>query len=104
MEFVVACSPQGVSVHPGNYRVTAATLKSKEDLLSGQLRALVRQKEQAEPGTTVEPSIRYIIEQGGHQTYTAARAQVIFTGIDWPTSFQVSDGEPLRLFSTDAWK
>ena len=104
MELVVACSPKGVSVHPGNYRVTAATLKSKDELLVGQLRAIVVQKERAEPGSTIAPSIRFIIEAGGHETYATAKAQVMFAGLDWPTSLQVSGGDTLRLFSTDAWK
>jgi len=104
LELVVACSPKGVAVHPGNYRVTIASLKSKDTLLVGQLKAIVAQRERAEPEATIVPAIRFVIEAGGHQTYATAKAQVTFARIDWPTSLQVSGGDTLRLFSTDTWQ
>jgi hypothetical protein len=104
LELVVACSAKGVAVHPGNYRVTTESLKSKDDLLVSQLRAIVRKKERAGTGAMIEPSIRFVIEPGGHENYGTAKAQVLFSGLDWPTSLQVTGGDTLRLFSTDGWK
>ena len=100
---VVACGPKGVAVHPGDYRVTKATLKAKDDLLVAQLRAVVRRREQADPEHPLHPSLRYVIEPGGRETYAAARAQVTLAGLGWPDATQVSGGDVFRLFSTDDW-
>jgi hypothetical protein len=101
---VVSCSKKGVTVTPGNYRVTSTSLKEKDMLLVSQLRLIVRQKQRDEPGKFVAPSVRYVIEPGGQETYAMAKTQLMFSGLNWPTTLQVSGGEPLQLFSTDPWK
>ena len=93
----------GVTVYPGNYRVTIGSLKSKDSFLVAQLLTIVHQKERTEPGKTILPSIRFVIEPKGHETYATAKTQVIFGGLNWPTSLQITSGDTLRLFSTDAW-
>lgn len=103
VELVLACGPKGVAVYPGDYRVTKATLKAKDELLAAQLRAIVRRREGADPDHPLWPSIRYVIEPGGRETYATARAQVALSGIDWPSSTQAAGGDTLRLFSTDDW-
>jgi len=103
IELVLACGPKGVVVHPGDYRVTVAMLRSKDPFLTAQLRAILRQREQATPGVSLDPSVRFVIEPGGRETYATARGQLAISGIDWPTTVNVSGGDILRLFSTDNW-
>ena len=103
MELVVSCGPKGVAVYPGDYRVMKDTLKAKDDLLLAQLRAIVRHREQADPAHPVHPSVRFVIEPGGRETYSTARAQIALAGLGWPTSTQLSGGDVFRLFSTDDW-
>ena len=102
-ELIVSCSKHGVAIHPGNYRVTIATLKSKDSLLVAQLRAIVRRKEDSAPDKTFVPSIRFVIEPGGTETYSKAKSQLLFSNLDWPTSMQVISGETQRVFQTDGW-
>src|SRR5206468_11797299 len=103
IELVLACGPKGVAVYPGDYRVTKATLKEKDELLIAQLRAIVRRREQAEPGHLIRPSIRFVVEPGGRETYATARGQLALSGLAWPSSTQVSGGDVFRIFSTDDW-
>lgn len=103
MELVLACGPKGVAIHPGDYRVTVDAMKGADPLLASQLRALVRQQEIAHPGTTVVPTLRYVIAPGGRESYGSARGQAAVEGIDWPSTIQVSGGDILRLYSSDAW-
>ncbi len=102
-DLVLACGPKGVAVHPGDYRVTKATMKSKDDLLVAQIRAIVRRREQADPEHAIHPNLRYVIEPGGRETYAMARSQVALAGLGWPATTQVSGSDVFRLFSTDDW-
>ncbi len=102
-ELVLACGPKGVAVHPGDYRVTKATLKAKDDLLVAQIRAIVRRREQADPEHSIHPSLRFLIEPGGRETYAMARAQITLANPGWPGVTQISGGDVFRLFSTDDW-
>jgi hypothetical protein len=100
---VLACGPKGVAVQPGDYRVTKTTLGAKETLLVAQLRAIVREEETLHPGRPLRPSIRYLIQPGGHETYTIARGQLDFSDLAWPSSVGIAGGDAPRLFSTDDW-
>jgi hypothetical protein len=102
-QLVLACGPKGVAVQPGDYRVTKATLRAKETLLIAQLRAIVREEETLHPGRPLRPSIRYLIQPGGHETYTIARGQLDFSDLAWPGSVGFTGGDAPRLFSTDDW-
>ena len=100
---MLACGSKGVAVYPGDYRVTKATLKAKDELLLAQLRAIVRHREQADPSHPLRPSVRFVVEPGGRETYSIARTQVALAGQSWPTSTQFSGGDVFRLFSSDDW-
>jgi hypothetical protein len=83
--------------------VTKATLGSKETLLVAQLRAIVKEEETLHPGRPLRPLIRYLIQSGGHETYTIARGQLDFSDLGWPCSVGIAGGDAPRLFSTDDW-
>ena len=102
-EVVVVCGPQGVIVHPGNYRVTVDALKDREGLFKKQVVALVKNRRLVDPKTQVEPRIRFLIQPSGFDTYRLARSQFFVSGLNWPTSTQVADPDPLVIQSRGVW-
>jgi len=102
-EVVVVCEPQGVIVQPGNYRVTADALKDREGLFKKQVVALVKNRRLADPKVQVEPRIRFLVQPKGFDTYRTARSQFFVSGLNWPTTTQVADPDPLTLSSGGVW-
>ena len=90
-EIVVACGPDGVVIHPGGYRLTPKALKTKDQILVKELKSIVRVRQQVDPMIRPKPSIRFLIEPGGNETYMEARRQSLLSGIDWPVALQVGD-------------
>jgi len=95
MEIVVACGPNGVVIHPGGYSLSRQALKRKDAPLAENLRRVVRLRQQVDPLIHPRPSIRFLIEPGGHETYVEARKQTVLSGLDWPTTLQVADSRIL---------
>ena len=102
-EIVVVCSARGVIVQPGSYRVTADALKDRDGLLKKQIVALVKAKRTADPKTTIEPKVRFLVQPGGDKTYWAARGQFLLSGLDWPVSTHVSDPDHPSILPSESW-
>ena len=102
-EVVVVCSPRGVIVQPGAYRVTADALKDRDGLFKKQVVALVKARRSADPKTIVEPKVRFLVQPGGDKTYWAARSQFLLSGLDWPVSTQVADPDHPTLLPSESW-
>jgi hypothetical protein len=90
-EIVVACGPDGVVIHPGGYHLSPKALKSKDGMLTKELRSVVRLRQQVDPMIRPRPSIRFLVEPGGNDTYWDARRQTLMSGLDWPITLQVGD-------------
>lgn len=101
MEIVIACRPSGVVIHPGGYQLTNRTLKGKDPMLAKSLRSIVRIRQQVDPMIRPRPSIRFLVEPGGGDTYREARRQTVLSGIDWPTALEVSDTRVLDFLPTE---
>lgn len=93
MEIVIACGPRGAVIHPGGYQLSAKSLKAKgkDEVLANWLKAIVRNRQQVDPMIRPRPSIRYLVEPGGSETYHDVRRQTVLSGIDWPMVLQVAD-------------
>ena len=102
-EVVVVCGPKGVVVQPGNYRVTADALQDRDGLFKKQVVALVKNRRAADPKTQVEPRIRFLVQPQGFETYKTARSQFFVSGLNWPTTTQVADPDPLAISPGGAW-
>jgi hypothetical protein len=99
----VVCNAKGVIVQPGSYRVTSNALKGREGLLKTQIVALVKARRKAEPKSTIEPNVRFLVQPGGEATYWTARSQFLLSGLDWPMSTQVADRDHLTTIPSESW-
>jgi len=97
LPLVVACASDGVTIHPGGYRLTLAALK-KPGALVGDLQAIVRNHAIVDPNIHPNPRVEFLIEPGGSDTYVEARKQTVLSGISWPVTFQVSETSAPRVF------
>ncbi len=104
LEIVIACGPRGAVVQPGSYRVPRASLGDGRGQLVGTVQAVVRNRQAAEPGLALRPTIRFLVEPGGSDTYRRARAEVFRAGLEWPVSLQVADGDTPSLLGMERWR
>jgi hypothetical protein len=95
LEIVVACGPDGLVLHPGGYRISREVLKSKNTLLAKQLSTIVQLRQQVDPLIRPIPSIRFLVEPMGNDTYREARKQTVLSGVDWPITLQLGDSNIL---------
>jgi hypothetical protein len=102
-ELVVACGAEGVVIHPGGYRLSSKAMKTKDDLLLKNLKTIVQARRQVDPMIHPHPSVRFLVEPGGSETYWNARRQTMMSGMDWPVSLQVSDSSILDNFQREPW-
>ena len=72
LPLVVACARDGVTIHPGGYRLSPNALK-KQGALSRDLEAIVRNHAIIDPSIRPKPRIEFLIEPGGTETYAEAR-------------------------------
>jgi hypothetical protein len=98
MEIVVACGPSGIVIHPGGYRLTSKALKSKDSVLAKSLKTIVHQRQMVDPMIHPHPTLRFLVEPGGGESYREARRQTVLSGLDWPSELQVSDTRVLDFF------
>jgi hypothetical protein len=102
-EITVACGPEGAVIHPGGYRLSARALKSKDAMLTKELRSVVRTRQLVDPMIRPRPSIRFIVEPGGNDTYFDARRQTLMSGIDWPVTLQLGDTSVLSPMARESF-
>jgi len=106
-EIVVVCREQDLLLHPGGYVVTAQRLReprdNKESLLARELRAMVRKRAIVDPMIRPRPSIKFVVETNGDDTFWLARRQILFALPDWPVSLQVSGSHDVRVFDKGTW-
>jgi hypothetical protein len=94
---VIACGPSGLTVHPGGYRISPASLDADKGMLDKVLHGIVRNRENKDPKSQWMPRLKYLIEPGGQMTYQKAREQTVTGASGWPAHLKVSEGSPLRI-------
>jgi hypothetical protein len=106
-EIVVVCREHDVLLHPGGYVVRVQRLReprgNQESLLARELRAMVRKRAIVDPLIHPKPSIKFLVETNGDDTFWLARRQILFALPDWPVSLQVSGSHDVRVFDKGTW-
>lgn len=106
-EIVVVCRDRDLLLHPGGYRLTTQAMKEqgggKDGLLVREIRALVLQRAQVDPMIRPRPSIKFLVESNGSETFWSARRQLMFSLSDWPMSLQVVESQSVHVFNKETW-
>jgi hypothetical protein len=104
-EIVVVCDPEGVIVHPGGYRLTRYALDEhrKDGVMVRQLLAVANQRAAADPTIRPRPRVKFLVENGGTETFWAVRKQVLFSGLNWPMSLQVVGNQNTQRLLEETW-
>ncbi len=106
-QIVVVCRKDEVLLHPGSYRLTGDVLRTKvqgsDSMLAREIRAMVRNRAMVDPLIRQKPSLRFLVEAQGAETFALARRQLLFSLPDWPVSLQVSGSQDPGVFSRNPW-
>ncbi len=106
-EIVVVCRANGVLLHPGGYLISGQRLREprgdKDSLLAHELRAMLRKRAMVNPLIRPRPSIKFLVETNGDDTFWLARRQILFELPDWPVSLQLSGAHEVRVFDKGTW-
>jgi len=105
-DITVACGPDGLTIQPGGYRITAKALEEgrAEKLLVRHLASAVRRRALADPSIRPRPRVKFLVERNGGSTFWEARKQILFADLNWPMTLQVAGGQTPRLFDHEAWR
>ena len=106
-EIVVVCRKNDIVLQPGSYRVTGDVLRSagpgKESTLAREIRAMVRNRALVDPLIRQKPTLRFLVESQGADTFVLARRQLLFALPDWPVSLQVAGSQDMDIFNRNRW-
>ncbi len=104
-EIVVVCDPEGLAIHPGGYRVSnhALEIGKKESIVVRELLAVAHQRATADPTIRPQPRVKFLVESGGARTFWAARKQILFSGLGWPMSLQVTGSQDPSRLAHEEW-
>lgn len=104
-EIVVVCEPQGLVIHPGGYRISGSLLQSqrKDGVLVKALLAVANLRAAADPTIRPLPRVKFLVESGGSPTFWAARKQILFSGLGWPMSLQVTGAQNPPVLGQLGW-
>ncbi len=93
-EITVVCRKDSVLLHPGGYVITRRTLEAQraggDGLLVEQLRAIVRERQLADPLIQIKPSLKYVVESQGDELFWTSRKQAVFALSDWPSKLVIA--------------
>jgi hypothetical protein len=103
LEITVACGPKGVTIQPGGYRYRTQTIATLGSPLVNTLRVIERNHRLARPKETVQPRVIFVLEPGGQAAYSRARGIYLASGLNWPTTFRISEGDSLHVYGREEW-
>ena len=104
-EIVVVCRPDGAVIHPGDYLLTSKSLETgkKESIVVRELLAVAQQRAESDPTIRPKPRVKFLVENGGSETFWAARKQILFSGLGWPMSLQVAGAQDPHMLGKETW-
>ena len=104
-EIVVVCRPDGAVIHPGDYLLTSKSLETgkKESIVVRELLAVAQRRAESDPTIRPKPRVKFLVENGGSETFWAARKQILFSGLGWPMSLQVAGAQDPHILGKETW-
>ena len=104
-EIVVVCGPDGAVIHPGGYLLTSKSLETgkKESIVVRELLAVAQRRAESDPTIRPKPRVKFLVENGGSETFWAARKQILFSGLGWPMSLQVAGAQDPHVLGKETW-
>ena len=82
-EIVVVCRRSDVLLHPGGYRLTARAIKEQRGrqrwAAGPEIRAIVHRRAVVDPLIRPRPTIKFLVEADGADTFWMARRQLLFS-------------------------
>ena len=104
-EIVVVCRPDGAVIHPGGYLLTSKSLETgkKESIVVRELLAVAQRRAESDPTIRPKPQVKFLVENGGSETFWAARKQILFSGLGWPMSLQVAGAQDPHVLGKETW-
>ncbi len=104
-EIVVVCGPGGVMIHPGGYQLTRRTLENgkRESIMVHELVAVAQRRAESDPSIRPRPRVKFLIENGGSESFWAVRKQILFSGLGWPMSLQVAGAQDPHVLGKETW-
>jgi hypothetical protein len=104
-EIVVVCRTDDIVIHPGGYLLTTKSLEAgkKENIVVRELLAVVRRRAESDPTIQPRPRVKFLVENGGSESFWAARKQILFSGLGWPMSLQVSGAQDPHVLVKETW-
>jgi len=104
-EIVVVCGWDGLVIHPGGYRLTNQSLdaRKKDSIVVRELLAVAQQRAAADPTIRPQPRVKFLVESGGSEIFWAARKQILFSGLGWPMSLQVTGAQDPHVLGKETW-
>ncbi len=104
-QIVIVCRENDVLLHPGGYRLSTQAMKEQgggpDSLLARELRAVLRHRAIIDPMIRPKPSIKYLVQTNGSNTFWTARRLLLFSGLDWPTTLEVAGAQQTNLLTRD---
>lgn len=102
---VVVCGADGVTIHPGGYRITGRALEAgrADGLLVKELLLVAQRRAATDPAIRPLPRLKFLVENGGTDVFWAARKQILFSGLSWPMSLQVAGAEDAHPLGKETW-
>ena len=104
-EIVVVCRPDGAVIHPGGYLLTNKSLETgkKGNIMVRELLAVAQRRAESDPTIRPQPRVKFLVENGGSETFWAARKQILFSGLGWPMSLQVAGAQDPHVLGKETW-
>ena len=104
-EIVVVCGPDGAVIHPGGYQLTRKSLETgkKNSIMVRELLAVAQHRAESDPAIRPQPRVKFLVENGGSESFWAARKQILFSGLGWPMSLQVAGAQDPHWLGKETW-
>ena len=104
-EIVVVCDANGAVIHPGGYQLTNRSMETgkKNSIMVRELLAVAQKRAESDPTIRPQPRVKFLVENGGSETFWAVRKQILFSGLGWPMSLQVAGGQDPHVLGKETW-